>query len=94
MSPTFFPVVLAFWPDLVFTLKYFAVNAVAPLPAVPLWSNVKVAFVALRVKAEWAGIENEIVVKSNAAVVISELSLILRFIFTSPPWDLVGDMCV
>ena len=84
MSPTFFPVVLAFWPDLVFTLKYFAVNAVAPLPAVPLWSNVKVAFVALRVKAEWAGIENETVVKSNAAVVISELNLFLRFTSPSP----------
>ena len=84
MSPTFFPVVLAFWPDLVFTLKYFAVNAVAPLPAVPLWSNVKVALAALRVKAEWAGIENEIVVKSNTRVEISELSLILRFTTPSP----------
>jgi len=72
MSPTFFPVVLAFWPDLVFTLKYFAVNAVAPLPAVPLWSNIKVALAELRVKAEWAGIENKIVVKSNAVVVINE----------------------
>jgi hypothetical protein len=69
---------------LVFTLKYFAVNAVAPLPAVPLWSNVKVAFVALRVKAEWAGIENEIVVRSNTRVEISELSLILRFTTPSP----------
>ena len=76
--------VLAFWPDLVFTLKYFAVNAVAPLPAVPLWSNVKVALAALRVKAEWAGIENEIVVKSNTRVEISELSLILRFTTPSP----------
>ena len=84
MSPTFFPVVLAFWPDLVFTLKYFAVNAVAPLPAVPLWSNVKVALAALRVKAEWAGIENEIVVKSNTGVEISEISLILRFTTPSP----------
>jgi len=77
-------VVLAFWPDLVFTLKYFAVNAVAPLPAVPLWSNVKVALAALRVKAEWAEIENEIVVKSNTRVEISELSLILRFTTPSP----------
>ena len=77
---------------MVFTFKYFEVNAVAPLPAVPLWSNVNVAFVALRVKAEWTGIENEIVVKSNTRVVISELSFILRFTTPSPILGLVGDL--
>ena len=86
MSPTFFPVVVAVCPAKVFTLKYLAVKAVAPLPAQFLqWSNVKVAFLASRVKeAECAGIENEVVVKSSARVVISELSFILRFTTPSP----------
>jgi len=74
-------------------LKYLAVKAVAPLPAQFLqWSNVKVAFLASRVKeAECAGIENEIVVKSNAKVVISEQSLILRFKVSLSFWVLAGD---